>query len=106
MAEYLRDLELWGFWPQVWIFEIGLTRAELNARSTQSAVAEIGAEALASRNCLIGKSCSFALTNSIETMMGSILRVCRNVKRRREALAVLQMQNTTETNLASHSVAA
>ena len=49
---------------------------------------------------------SLAFTNIIENMMDSILRVCRNVKRGREALAGLQRQNAIETNLASHSVAA
>lgn len=49
---------------------------------------------------------SLACTTINENMIGSILRVCRNLKRGREALAVLQRQNATETNLASHSVAA
>ena len=49
----------------LWIPETGLAQAELNARSIWGAVAEAGAEALASRNSFPGSSRSFVITERV-----------------------------------------
>jgi len=49
----------------LWIPETGLVRSELNARAIWGAVAENGAEVLASRDSFVGSSRSFAITERV-----------------------------------------
>ena len=49
----------------LWIPETGLSQAELNTRSIWGAVAEAGAEALASRDSFPGLSRSFVITERV-----------------------------------------
>jgi hypothetical protein len=49
----------------LWIPETTVSQAELNARSVWGAVAEAGAEALASPDNFVGSSRSFAITERI-----------------------------------------
>jgi hypothetical protein len=49
----------------LWIPETTLSQAEMNARSIWGAVADAGAEALASRDSFVGSSRSFAITERI-----------------------------------------